>query len=131
MRSDVCTGSSQNHFRRWRPGWPRSAGSGRLTWMLSNVTSTAWISQRRQKVSPRKAKAPQSANTAKEIGNENQTDHPVCGRSGEGTALLYRGAGLYQEGRFQQRPLSLADGGLGRGAEWHRAAASVEQQPRG
>ena len=25
------------------PGWLRSAGSGPLTWMLSNATSTAWI----------------------------------------------------------------------------------------
>ena len=25
------------------PGWLSSAGSGPLTWMLSNATSTAWI----------------------------------------------------------------------------------------
>ncbi len=30
-----------NHFRRWMPGWLRSVGSGPLTWMLSNATSTA------------------------------------------------------------------------------------------
>ncbi len=27
------------------PGWLRSAGSGPLTWMLSNATSTAWAYQ--------------------------------------------------------------------------------------
>src|SRR5207249_10392589 len=31
------------------PGWLRSAGSGPLTWMLSNATSTAWINQHERK----------------------------------------------------------------------------------
>src|SRR5580704_14729999 len=31
------------HFSRWMPGWPSSAGSGPLTSMLSNATSTAWL----------------------------------------------------------------------------------------
>src|SRR6516162_7691059 len=31
------------------PGWLRSGGSGPLTWMLSNVTSTAWINQQQRK----------------------------------------------------------------------------------
>ena len=31
------------------PGWLRSAGSGPLTWMLSNATSTAWINQHQTK----------------------------------------------------------------------------------
>jgi hypothetical protein len=31
------------------PGWLRSVGSGPLTWMLSNATSTAWINQTNQK----------------------------------------------------------------------------------
>src|SRR6266513_4525851 len=31
------------------PGWLRSVGSGPLTWMLSNATSTAWINQRERK----------------------------------------------------------------------------------
>ena len=31
------------------PGWLRSVGSGPLTWMLSNATSTAWISQHQRK----------------------------------------------------------------------------------
>ena len=30
------------------PGWLRSAGSGPLTWMLSNATSTAWINRQHQ-----------------------------------------------------------------------------------
>jgi len=29
--------------------WLRSAGSGPLTWMLSNATSTAWINRRQRK----------------------------------------------------------------------------------
>jgi hypothetical protein len=32
-----------NHFRRWMLGWLPSVGSGRLTWMLSRVISTARI----------------------------------------------------------------------------------------
>src|SRR6266566_4051948 len=31
------------------PGWLRSVGSGPLTWMLSNATSTAWIDQHERK----------------------------------------------------------------------------------
>src|SRR5437588_5429423 len=31
------------------PGWLRSAGSGPLTWMLSNATSTKWINQYERK----------------------------------------------------------------------------------
>src|SRR6266480_4537855 len=31
------------------PGWLRSASSGPLTWMLSNATSTAWISRHQRK----------------------------------------------------------------------------------
>src|SRR5215218_5416560 len=31
------------------PGWLRSVGSGPLTWMLSNATSTTWISQHQRK----------------------------------------------------------------------------------
>jgi hypothetical protein len=31
------------------PGWLGSAGSGPLTWMLSNATSIAWISQHQRK----------------------------------------------------------------------------------
>ena len=31
------------------PGWLRSAGSGPLTWMLSNATSTAWINPHHNK----------------------------------------------------------------------------------
>src|SRR5579864_2550619 len=31
------------------PGWLRSAGSGLLTWMLSNATSTTWINPHQRK----------------------------------------------------------------------------------
>src|SRR5438445_7671825 len=31
------------------PGWLRSVGSGPITWMLSNATSTAWIYQHERK----------------------------------------------------------------------------------
>ena len=34
------------------PGWLSSAGSGPLTWMLSNATSTAWINQHKRKGQP-------------------------------------------------------------------------------
>lgn len=48
----------------------------------------------------------------KEERSENQSDQYICGRPGEGSALLYGGAGLCQEDRFQPRPLSLAHRGL-------------------
>src|SRR5215217_4988078 len=47
MLNDTC--GNLNHFRRWMPGWLRSVGSGPLTWMLSNATSTTWISQHQRK----------------------------------------------------------------------------------
>jgi hypothetical protein len=34
------------------PGWLRSVGSGPLTWMPSNATSTAWINQHERKGRP-------------------------------------------------------------------------------
>src|SRR5437588_3538680 len=103
------------------PGWLSSAGSGPLTWMLSNATSTAWvkINQRQRKGRQGKDDAAQTANVAKEKRNENQSDQPIRGRPGEGAALLYAGTGLCQEDRFQSGPISLADGGLARGAGRH------------
>src|ERR1700757_1369622 len=98
------------------PGWLRSVGSGPLTWMLSNATSTAWISQHQRKGRQEEDDAAQTANVTKEKRNENQTDQRIRGRPGEGPALLYRSAGLRQEGRFQSGPLSLADRSLTRGA---------------
>src|ERR1700734_102524 len=104
------------------PGWLRSAGSGPLTWMLSNATSTAWI-------------APKNINRPQRKGrqgkrNENQSDQLIRRRPGQGSALLYGGTGFCQEVRFQQWPISLADRGLARGAGGHRAAVGAEQQPR-
>src|SRR5215831_10724379 len=78
----------------------------------------------------RKDVAAQTANPTKENRNENQSDHRVCGRSGQSLALLYRGARLYKEDRFQSGPLSLADDRLTRGAERHGTPAGAEQQPR-
>ena len=113
------------------PGWLRSAGSGPLTWMLSNATSTAWINphQRKGRQGEDDAAA-QTANVTKEKRNENQSDQRIRGRPGQGPALLYRGTGLCQENRFQSGPVSLADRGLARGAGRHAAAAGAEQQPR-
>src|SRR5580704_4029867 len=110
--------------------------------MLSNATSTAWINlragqhQRKVRQHQRKGRqgeddAAQTANVTKEKRNENQNDQRIRGRPGQGPALLCRGTGLCQEGRFQSGPISLADRGLARGAGRHSAATGVEQQPRG
>src|SRR5436190_10203839 len=101
------------------PGSLRSAASGPRTWMLSNVTSTAWISQHQRKGRRGEDDAAQNANFTKEKRNENQTDQRIRGRPGQGAALLYGGAGLCQESRFQSGPISLADRGLPRGAGRH------------
>src|SRR5215831_1279803 len=96
-------------------GWRSSAGSGRLTWMLSSATSTAWIhlwfGTPTRPIRPRIGQpqrkrnqedvAAQTVNPTKEKRNENQSDHRVRGRSGQSLALLYRGARPYEEGRFQ------------------------------
>src|SRR5213594_864745 len=113
------------------PGWISSAVSGPITWMLSNATSTVWISQHQRKGRPGEDDPAQTANVAKEKRNENQSDQRIRGRPEQGPALLYGGTGLCQEDRFQPGPLSLADGGVGRGAERHRVAVGAEQQPRG
>src|SRR6185436_5147299 len=71
------------------------------------------------------------AANAKEKINENQSDKPICGRPGKGTALLYRSPGFREEDRLQPGAISLADRGLGRGAGGYGAAVGVEQQSRG
>src|SRR5258708_200634 len=103
------------------PGWLGSAGSGPLTWMLSNATSTAWdkIKQHQRRRKQGEDDAAQTANATKEKQNENQSDQRIRGRPGEGPPLLYRGTGLCQEDRFQSGPISLADRGLVRGAGGH------------
>src|SRR5215471_17056045 len=103
------------------PGWLSSAGSGPLTWMLSNATSTALIkiNQHQRKGTQGEDDAAQTANVTKEKRNENQSDQRIRGRPGQGPALLYRGTGLCQEDRFQSGPISLADRGLARGAGRH------------
>src|SRR6267142_4319370 len=100
-------------------GWFRSVGSGPPMWMLSNGTSTAWTSQRERNRSPGEGHAAETAKVTKEKRNENQSDKPIRGRPGQGSALLYGGDGLCQENRFQPGPLSLADRGLARGAGRH------------
>src|SRR6266853_92541 len=50
------------------PGWLRSAGSGPLTWMLSNATSTAWISQHQRKGRQGEDDAAQTANETFGVG---------------------------------------------------------------
>src|ERR1700732_3955257 len=103
------------------PGWLRSVGSGPLTWMLSNATSTAWINQHQLKGRQRENDAAQTANDTKEKRSENQVDKRIRGRPGQGPALLYGSTGLCQEDRFQSGPISLADRGLARGAGRHSA----------
>src|SRR5207245_4959484 len=82
--SAVCTGSFLNHFKRWMPGWISSAVSGPITWMLSNATSTAWISQHQRKGRPGEDDAAQTANVTKEKRNENQSDQCIRGRPEQG-----------------------------------------------
>src|SRR3989442_13544561 len=106
------------------PGCFSSVGSGPLTWMLSNATSTAWIVNSMNHQHQRKGRqgeddAAQTANVTKEKRNENQIDQRIRGRPGQGPALLYGGTGLCQEGRFQSGPISLADRGLAGGAGGH------------
>src|SRR5881628_2113325 len=113
------------------PGWLRSVGSGPLTWMLSNGTSTTWIRKHQRRGRQGEDDAAQTASVTKEKKNENQNDQRICGRPGQSPALLYAGTGLCQEGRFQSGPISLADRGLARGAERHSVAIGAEQQPRG
>src|SRR6266567_2216802 len=113
------------------PGWSSSAGSGPLTWMRWNGTSTAWNVHHQQKTRQGKYDAAQTANVTKEKGNENKSDQRIRGRPEQGPALLYGGTGLCQEDRFQSGPVSLADGCLARGAGRHSVAIGAEQQPRG
>src|SRR6266581_5091259 len=99
--------------------------------MLSNATSTAWISQHQRKGRQGEDDAAQTANLTKEKRNENQGDQRIRGRPEQGPAFLYGGTGLCQEDRFQSGPISLADRGLARGAGRHSVAIGAEQQPRG
>src|SRR6266567_1995892 len=59
---------------RWMPGWLRSVGSGPLTWMLSNATSTAWINQCERK---RKGKGAED--------DRSRAVHTGSGQRGTGT----------------------------------------------
>src|ERR1700685_4067899 len=113
------------------PGWLGSSGSGPITWVLSNATSSAWMSQQQRKGRQAEDDAAQTAIVTKEKRNENQGDQRIRGRPEQSPALLYGGTGLCQEDRFQSGPLSLADGGLARGAGRHGAATGAERQPRG
>src|SRR6266446_3991600 len=76
--------------------------------MLSNVTWTAWsspsIGQHQRKGRQGEDEAAQTANVTKEKRNENQSDQRIRGRPGQGPAVLYGGAGLCQENRFQPGP---------------------------
>src|SRR2546429_5026037 len=84
------------------PGWRSSVDSGTLTSMPSNATSIAWINHKRRVGRQRGRRqtrdhAAQTANVTKEKPNENQADQRIRGRSGQGPALLYRGAGFRRE----------------------------------
>src|SRR5277367_2104332 len=97
--------------------------------MLSNASSTAWKNQPQRKRRQGKEYAAPTAELKKERRNENQSDQRLRGRPGEGPALLYGGAGVYKEDGLFAGALSLADGGLARGAGRHGVAAGAEQQP--
>src|SRR5436190_8739433 len=89
------------------PGWLRSVGSGPLTWMLSNATSTTWINQHQRKGRQ---------------GEEDDRSHAV--RTGSGQ----RGAGTKGrrevDAHSRQRTAPLAGEGLA-GAHRPGAAARV------
>src|ERR1700740_2219560 len=101
------------------PGWISSAGSGPVTSMLLNATSTAWIQPNQRRGRQGASNAAQTANLIKEKRNENQSNYHLRRRPGQGPALLYRGPRLCQEDRFQPGPISLADCVLARGAGRH------------
>src|SRR5579864_496125 len=103
-------------------GWLPSAASGPLTWTLSNATSTAWIRQHPRNRKQRANAAAPPANATKEQRNEDQTHQHLRGRPEQGSALLYRSAGLREEDRFQSGAIPLANCGLTRGSRRHRAA---------
>src|SRR6202795_449529 len=50
------------------PGWLSSVGSGPLTWMLSNATSTAWINQHNEREDKGEDGAAQTANVIVGVG---------------------------------------------------------------
>src|SRR5271154_4758768 len=99
--------------------------------MLSNATLTAWIDQHHRKKRQAECDAAQTANVTKEKRNENQIDQCVRRRSGEGSALLYRSAGVREEGRLQPGAVPVAHGGLGRGPGRYPTAIGAQQQPGG
>src|SRR6266436_9673440 len=101
------------------PGWISSDGSGPITWMLSNGTSTGWMSQHERKARLGEDDAAQTAKVTKEKRNENQSDQRIRGRPGQGPTLLYGRTGLRQKDRFQPGPISLADRGFARRAGRH------------
>ena len=103
------------------PGWPRSAGSGPLTWMLSTTSigssMTAWVNlgmdqQHQRKEEKEEDDAAQTANLTKEKRNENQSDQRIRGRPGESPALLDGGAGVCKEDGLFAGAISLADRSL-------------------
>jgi hypothetical protein len=61
--------------------------------------------------------------------NEDQVDQRVRDRSGKGSALLHRRAGLHQESRFQQWAVSLADRGLTRRAGRNELQLALNDNP--
>ena len=72
------------------PGWRRSGGSGPLTLMLSNVTSTAWINQKEKH---RKNDAAQTAERDKRR-NELNNKLTIVYVDDQERPMLYRSAGL-------------------------------------
>src|ERR1700691_2131365 len=106
------------------PGWLSSAGSGRLTWMLSNATLIVWgkldrLNQHQRNGRLRRRRRGPKRGVTKEKRNENQSDQRIRRQPRHRPALLYGGTGLCQEDRFQSGPISLADRGLARGAGRH------------
>src|SRR5215469_7594172 len=88
-------------------GWRHFEGSGPLMWMRWNAILTAWIHQHQPTGSQEAHFRAPTAKVTQESRNENQADHRVRGRPGQGAALLHGRSGLCQEDRFQSGALSL------------------------
>src|SRR5215208_8329815 len=98
------------------PGWLRSVGSGPLTWMLSNATSSAWINQHdrkgRQGQDDDRSRAVRAGSGERGAGTKGrrevdahsrQTTAPLTGKSLAGT---YRSGAAARVGAIRRRSKS-------------------------
>src|SRR5579862_5645634 len=72
--------------------------------MLSNATSTASIHPLQRKQKQRRRRRGPNRDVTKETRNENQSDQPIRGRPGEGSALLHERTGICKKTDFSNGP---------------------------